>query len=79
MASPKNILATYYLHELPSITGLTAPQYNRTTSGYGSKLPTRYQVQLPGSKRWRRVYCMVYSNSGTCYVTIPGGIAVIRD
>lgn len=39
-----------------------------TTSGYGSKIPTPTMVRLPGSARWRRVYCCVWSNIGTCYV-----------
>lgn len=39
-----------------------------TASGYGWKIPTAYMVQIPGSPRWRRVYCCIFSNSGTCYV-----------
>jgi len=39
-----------------------------TATGYGNRIPTPYMVQLPGSPRWRRVYCCIYSNSGTCYV-----------
>lgn len=37
-----------------------------TASGYGRRIPTRYMVRVRG--RWRRVYCCVYSNSGTCYI-----------
>lgn len=44
-----------------------------TASGYGRRIPTRYMIQLPGSLRWRRVYCCIYSNSGTCYVDGPNG------
>ena len=40
-----------------------------TASGYGSRIPTQYVVRL--DKRWRRVYCCVFSNSGTCYVEGP--------
>jgi len=40
-----------------------------TRSGYGGRIPTTRMVKLPGSPRWRRVYCCIYSNSGTCYVT----------
>jgi hypothetical protein len=40
-----------------------------TRTGYGRKIPTRHMVKLPGSPRWRRVYCCIYSNAGTCYVT----------
>jgi hypothetical protein len=39
-----------------------------TASGYGRKIPTPRMVKLPGSPRWRRVYCCIYSNAGTCYV-----------
>lgn len=37
------------------------------------KMRTERMVQLPGSKRWRRVYCCIYSNAGTCYVPANGG------
>ena len=39
-----------------------------TRTGYGPRIPTRYMVRLPGDPRWRRVYCAIFSNSGTCYV-----------
>ena len=38
-----------------------------TASGYGSKIPTTWMIILAGSKIRRRVYCMIYSNSGSCY------------
>jgi len=44
-----------------------------TASGYGRKIPTQHVVKLPGSKRWQRVYCCIFSNSGTCYVTDKSG------
>lgn len=37
-----------------------------TASGYGAKIPTQYRVRWLG--RWRRVYCRIYSNSGTLYI-----------
>ena len=40
-----------------------------TASGYGRKVPTTRMVRLPGDRRWRRVYCAIFSNAGTCYVT----------
>jgi hypothetical protein len=40
-----------------------------TATGYGRKIPTTRMVKLPGSPRWRRVYCAIYGNAGTCYVT----------
>jgi len=44
-----------------------------TASGYGKKIPTSYMVKLPGSPRWRRVYCCTFSNAGTCYVPDKDG------
>lgn len=37
-----------------------------TASGYGSRIPTEHMVQVEG--RWRRVYCAIFSNSGTLYI-----------
>lgn len=41
-------------------------QYTR--SGFGGKIPTPMMVRLPDCKIWRRVYMMIYSNLGTCYI-----------
>jgi hypothetical protein len=70
------IIALHYLNDLEHkevllphhVAGL---QYTR--SGYGSKVPTTHMVKLPGGKRWRRVYCCIWSNSGTCYVPDKAG------
>ena len=37
-----------------------------TRTGYGGRIPTRHLVLVNG--RWRRVYCAIYSNAGTCYI-----------
>lgn len=37
-----------------------------TATGYGRKIPTPYMVKLNG--KWRRVYCAIFSNIGTCYI-----------
>lgn len=37
-----------------------------TASGYGKRIPTEYMVW--GGSRWHRIYCCIYSNSGTLYV-----------
>lgn len=37
-----------------------------TATGYGARIPTRYMVQVNG--KWRRVYAICYSNSGTLYI-----------
>lgn len=42
-----------------------------TASGYGKRIPTEFVVRL--EKRWRRVYCCIYSNIGTLYVEGPKG------
>lgn len=46
----------------------------QTASGYGRKLTTGYQIQLPGDPpwRWRRVYAVCYSNAASYYVLIRG-------
>ncbi len=46
-----------------------------TASGYGSKIPTEYMVHWRG--RWRRVYCRIFSNSGTLYIRHEGGRIVV--
>ena len=46
------------------------PAYGHTVSGYGGKIPTRHMIRYAG--RWRRVYVMCYSNSGTAYVIVNG-------
>lgn len=37
-----------------------------TATGYGNRIPTQYMVRFNG--RWRRVYCCIFSNSGTLYI-----------
>lgn len=37
-----------------------------TSMGYGKRIPTTYMVKHEG--RWKRVYCAIYSNAGTCYI-----------
>ena len=37
-----------------------------TATGYGRKIPTRYMVKF--NDKWRRVYCCIISNIGTCYI-----------
>lgn len=43
--------------------------------GYGPKVPTNISVRLTTDSptaRWRRVYMMVYANSGSPYVIVAG-------
>jgi hypothetical protein len=55
----------------PSVIRDNAAPVNRSLSGYGSRIPTAYRVRTIDS-RWRRVYCAIYSNSGTLYVFHKG-------
>lgn len=38
-----------------------------TASGYGKAIPMVYMVRTIDQK-WRRVYCTIYSNIGTCWI-----------
>ncbi len=49
---------------------MTEPPRWRSRSGYGSKLPTSYELRIAG--RWHRVYMVCWSNSGTAYVLRKG-------
>lgn len=50
--------------EKPLPWQLAGLQY--TASGYGARIPTPYMVRYNG--RWRRVYCITYSNNGTLFI-----------
>ena len=45
--------------------------YQQTQSGYGNKLRSSWMLQLD-DKRWRRVYVICYSNSGSAYIIVDG-------
>lgn len=48
------------------------PPHVRLVQGsYGNKIPTGFELQLR-DKRWRRVYCICWSNSGSLYVVVGG-------
>ena len=49
-----------------------------TASGYGKKIPTSYVIKRAGDHRWRRVYCTVYSNNGTCWANVAGVSTVVH-
>jgi hypothetical protein len=71
----------FYLDELEHKTKLLWWQergLSYTATGYGNKIPTHLMVRLPGDKRWRRVYCCIYSNMGTNYVIKNNEWIVIR-
>jgi hypothetical protein len=55
------------------VTGIRTtdrPVSGQTVSGYGGKIPTAHMIEYDGV--WRRVYTMLYSNSGTPYVKVKG-------
>lgn len=63
--------------ELVTARRVTAtPAYGRNADGYGSKMPTCHMIEYDG--RWRRVYVMCYSNSGTAYI-VAGGTTLVLD
>ena len=49
---------------------------SQTATGYGRKLKTHYKALTNG--RAYRVYCCIFSNSGTLYIIIKG-VEVIVD
>ena len=49
---------------------ITEPPRSASRTGYGSKLPTQYLLQV--AKRWHRVYAICWSNGSTCYI-VKGG------
>lgn len=55
-----------YLTESVPVKQTDAPRSGQTRSGYGGRIPTSFMIQWRGV--WHRVYCMIYSNSGTLYV-----------
>ena len=62
------------LREQGLVKETECPRSNSRT-GYGSKIPTNTVVFI--DNKWRRVYCRIYSNIGTCYVLIRGERVII--
>jgi hypothetical protein len=71
------------LHEIPytdpsAVSGIrttAVPVSGQTVTGYGGAIPTQHMLRYLGV--WRRVYVMVYSNSGTPYVKVHGATVVL--
>ena len=59
-------LATITVDVREQILPWQARGLSYTRSGYGGRIPTQYMVRFNG--KWRRVYCAIYSNSGTLYI-----------
>lgn len=49
-----------------------APQSGKNVSGYGSKIPCSKMIQTEQNGIFRRVYCRIFSNIGTCYIVVKG-------
>lgn len=47
-----------------------------TATGYGSKLTTIYKINVSG--KLYRVYCALFSNAGTCFITLRGERIIIK-
>ena len=49
-----------------------------TSTGYGARMPTVHMIRVNG--KWRRVYCRIYSSSGTLFIGKKyDGSAIVRD
>ena len=48
-----------------------------TATGYGRRIPTSHMVHFNG--KWRRVYCCIFSNSGTLYIGKLSDNLLIQD
>jgi hypothetical protein len=49
----------------------------QTATGYGPRIATATMVRVAG--RWRRVYCAIFSNNGTCYIGKLSDGQIISD
>jgi len=50
---------------------------NRSVTGYGLKIPSPCMIQI--GNRARRVYTMIFSNSGSSYIVIGGERVFLRS
>jgi hypothetical protein len=48
-----------------------------TATGYGSKLTTTKMLRI--NNKLYRIYCICYSNSGSCYIIKNGVRLFVRD
>ena len=51
-------------------TRSSAAPVNRNASGYGSKIPSTWELRI--GSRWHRVYVIQWSNAGSAYVVQRG-------
>ena len=62
----KDSFCTHKVNHKTSYLWWQSKGLSYTATGYGKRIPTIHMVQWMG--RWRRVYCAIYSNAGTCYI-----------
>lgn len=48
-----------------------------TSTGYGKKIPTDRMIKY--NNRWYRIYCCIFSNAGTCYISIKNGDIIVDN
>lgn len=48
-----------------------------TATGYGKRIPTTRMARV--GKRWHRIYCAIFSNSGTCYIESKGKDLIVEE
>ena len=53
--------------------------YGRSATGYGSRIPTDYQVRVDYRGPWRRVYAICWSNAASLWVSVKGQRFYFRD
>jgi hypothetical protein len=66
----------YRTEKVPVKQTDTVPRKGSTVMGYGGNLPTSYMVKF--NKRWHRVRCVCFSNSGTLWTKVDGVKTVVR-
>lgn len=53
--------------------------YGRSATGYGSRIPTDFQVRVDYRGPWRRVYAICWSNAASLWVSVKGQRFYFRD
>ena len=67
------MIGEYTLHRRPVPRyGILQLAPGQGVDGYGRKITTDICLKFAGEKRERRVYCICFSNNGTCYVVVKG-------
>ena len=51
----------------------------QSATGYGGKIATDMVVRIPADMKVRRVYCTIWSNCGSYWVTVKGEKLFLRS